>query len=88
MSISYKEAQVIAEKYDQRLTMHDPRFRLSAKLVHADGSELYYESAFIMLCEDFIIVFTAHHKFHIYHYEDVVQCYNLGKFEVEELIVE
>lgn len=69
--MNLREAEAKASEYDKTLLATDPRFRRSVVLYHEDGSTFHWDSAFLMRKEEWIMVFTEHHRFHVYHADDV-----------------
>jgi hypothetical protein len=61
----------IAQEIDKNLLASDPRFSYVVYLSHEDGSFFHYENAFIMNCEEYLIIFTEHHNFHIFVRDEV-----------------
>lgn len=67
-----KEANRIAEKIDMKLSLDDERFGYSVKIMDIhEGSFQFYDNAFVMEIDDFLAIFTEHHKYFVYHIEDV-----------------
>jgi hypothetical protein len=86
MSVQIKAVYKIAEVYDGKLLATDSRFRRSVHLQHEDGSSLTYDSAFLMKLSEWIIVFTEHHSFHVYHEGDLsFYAQYLRVYDIEEL---
>jgi hypothetical protein len=69
--VNIREAEALANKYDKTLLATDPRFRRSVVIDHDDGSHFQWDSAFLMRKENWILVFTEHHRFHVYDADDV-----------------
>lgn len=78
-SIPYREIRKLVEKYDEKLLATDKRFRKAVQIIHEEGTTLFFENAFLMkktVKYDkgetvWIIIFTEHHGFHIYHKDDL-----------------
>ncbi|MFA5048372.1 MAG: hypothetical protein WC516_05125 [Patescibacteria group bacterium] len=67
-----KEANEIVYNIDTDLSSDDERFNYSVKLVHVhEGSFQFYDNAFAMKAQDLWFIFTEHHKYFIYHEDDV-----------------
>jgi hypothetical protein len=80
----YREIEEFVRAYDKKLLATDPRFRKSVALIHEEGTTLFFNYAFLMKKEDWIIAFTEHHKYHIYHKDDLIW-YGEFKREYSEL---
>lgn len=70
--MNYREVRALAEEYDKRLLATDPRFRRSVLLLHQDGSIFRVDSAFLMQKGAWILMFSEHHGYHVYHQEDLL----------------
>jgi len=71
-SVPLQKIQKKAEAYDSTLLATDPRFRRVVILEHEDGSYLQFDSAFLMRVDrEWIVCFTEHHGFHVYHADDL-----------------
>lgn len=71
-SIPLQKIRQKAEAYDATLLATDLRFRRVVILEHEDGSYLQFDRAFLMMCErEWLICFTEHHGFHVYHKDDL-----------------
>jgi len=68
------EALEKAMAYGKTLTVLDPRFRRALHLVHADGTSMFFASAFAATWKEFVIVFTEHHGYFAYDKEDLTSC--------------
>ena len=87
MSTDMKRAHKMAEAYDKDLLATDSRFSRAVKLVHEEGTLLFFESAFLLKWKDpevkpgawgacetagqWLLVFTEHHGFHVYPLDDL-----------------
>lgn len=86
-----REAYEIAEKLDAELRADNPIFRNSVRIIHEEGTVLNFEWASVVrLSQDYVGIFTEHHGFHVYHYEDlydIIQYKRLDKtfYSVEEV---
>ncbi len=79
--VDYRQAKTIAEAYDKTLKATDPRLRNCVYLIHDEGTTLFYRFAFIMKLDDYCVIFTEHHSFHIYHESDVYGVFQLKEIE-------
>jgi hypothetical protein len=70
-SASYKDAKSRAAALDANLRADDPRLRHAVHLQHHDGTVLFYNSAFVVRWQGWLIVLTEHHGPHVYHPEDL-----------------
>jgi len=71
-SKSYKEIEKIAKKLDKNLKANDDRLQRAVYIAHHDGSTFLFNNAFsIKQDDDWIIILTEHHGYHIYHVEDL-----------------
>lgn len=86
-SMPLREVQKKAEAYDATLLATDPRFRRVVILEHEDGSYLQYDRAFLMMHEkQWLVCFTEHHGFHVYHTDDLFAYSQYERFSaLEEL---
>lgn len=91
-----QEVEAWAKEYDKTLRADDPRFAGAVVVVHEEGTFLHFRSAFVMrrYATDpsgvlgtgpitFYCVFTEHHKFHIYHFEDA-KVYSYAEAKIED----
>jgi len=70
-SVPLKQIKAKVEVYDKALLATDPRFRRSVVIIHEDGTILNFQNAFLMKTDDWIVCFTEHFGFHIFHYSDL-----------------
>lgn len=86
-SVDLKKIRKFVEQYDAKLLATDKRFRKAVHVIHEEGTTMFFENAFLMKKtvkippeklsrigpdEDiWIIIFTEHHGFHIYHKDDL-----------------
>lgn len=70
----YKEVEQKAKEYDRNLFCTDKRFRNIVQVQHSDGSFFLFHHAFYFSYGEWYLVFTEHHKYHIYHKTDVEIC--------------
>ena len=67
-----------AEKVIKSLQKDDSRFDNIVHITDLSGSTMVYRSAFMVICEEYVIVFIEHyktelrHRFVIYHLDEVV----------------
>lgn len=71
-STHLKEIKRIANEYDNKLLTTDPRFQRSVMIIHQDGSVFFFQRAFMLKKDDWLIIFSGHHGVHIYDKTDVV----------------
>lgn len=81
---SYKEALQVAK--EQELSAYDfsPHYDL-VFIIHEEGTTLTYRSAFIKEWQDWIMVFTEHHGYFVYHKTDLEFYAHYKRKEVEKL---
>ena len=73
-SVPLQEIKKKAEAYDKTLLATDVRFQRSVKILHEDGSVMVWNHAFLMSVEgEWIVCFTEHHGFHVYHETDLIE---------------
>ena len=81
MSVYMQKVYDLAKEYDKNLLCTYSRLRHSVRIIHEDGSILFFEDAFLMKHNDsegeWIIIFTEHHGFHVYHGTEL---YNYTEF--------
>lgn len=83
ISSSYDEAYLFAEAYDKKLKATDFDPSIYVFILHEEGSQFFYRSAFLKKWKDYIFVFTEHHKFYIYHKTDLISYLQLNSIPVE-----
>jgi hypothetical protein len=82
-----QRAHKVAEGYDKALLATDPRFSHVVRVVHEEGTSLFYVNAFLMKWKDpevvegawgacetpgqWLFIFTEHHGFHVYPLDDL-----------------
>lgn len=81
-----KEARERAAEFQSELRSDDPRFQGALAVRHEDGSFLFFENAFFAISpgpgavsvggrtmeySDWCIIFTEHHGFHVYSWDEV-----------------
>lgn len=72
-SVPLQKIKEKAEAYDKALLATDTRFQRSVRLLHEDGSVMLWNHAFLMSIEnEWIVCFTEHHGFHVYHETDLI----------------
>ena len=75
MNRAMKKAHALAERTDFHLRSTMKIFNRSVKIVHHDGTFVFYSNAFLMKrVEDkqlLIIAFTEHQGFHVFHASDL-----------------
>lgn len=40
-------------------------------LLHEEGTALFYRNAFFLRHGDWVLVFTEHHRYHVYHEDEL-----------------
>jgi hypothetical protein len=73
---TYKKIEKIVQEYDSKLKATHKGFRNAVHIIHEEGTVLFYQNAFLRKIIDvaddsWIIVFTEHHGYHIYHSTDL-----------------
>lgn len=76
-SVRYQEIEKLVKEYDDKLLATDPRFMRTVFLSHTDGSTFKWVRAFVVKKDDWIIVFSEHHGYHIFEQDDI---YDVGQF--------
>jgi hypothetical protein len=71
MNTSIKIVDELAKAYDTKLRADDPRFRNAVMVIHEDGTVLHFEWAFVLKLQNWYVIFTEHHRWHIYSENDV-----------------
>lgn len=79
----YKDAEVFAREYDKKLKATDFHSKNCVYILHEEGTQLFYKSAFLKTWKDYVLVFTEHHGFHVYHKTDLVSYLQLSSTDVE-----
>lgn len=85
-SVPLREAEEVARQLDMALRADDPRLRNCVHVALGDGSAFFWDSAF---CEtkktswqgqvlEWLFVFTEHHGFHVFPWEDVLTLRHCG----------
>lgn len=67
----YKEACQVAKEADKKLTAYDFRPTDLVLVVHEEGTQLMYRSAFLKEWKDYVFIFTEHHGTLVYHKTDL-----------------
>jgi hypothetical protein len=77
----YRAACNFAAEIDGALLATDPRFKRHVLLIHEEGTTLYFRFAFILRLDEWLLVFTEHHRYHVYHETDLLlyKQFNPGK---------
>lgn len=78
------QVREIAKKYDESLQATDERFNRNVVLLHHDGTYMRIMRAFLMMHEIWLVVFTEHHGFFVYHTDDL-RLYNQHEQRVREI---
>ena len=72
MSTHIRAIHAAAAAYSDKLRADDVRLRRSVLLIHEEGTTMLFRKAFRMTTgRDYVVVFTEHHGFHIYHNDEV-----------------
>ena len=79
--MDYRQAKTIAEAYDKTVKASDPRLRNCVYLIHEEKTTLFYRFAFAMKLDDYYVIFTEHHSFHVYHESDLYG----GVFQLKQI---
>jgi len=66
---SYKEACIVAN--DSKLSAYDFRPDELVVVIHEEGTQLIYRSAFLKEWKDYVFIFTEHHDTLVYHKTDL-----------------
>lgn len=74
------EIQKIASAYDKMLKSTDKRFNNEVYVCHQDGSEFTLMHAFAVKYYEWVICFTEHCGFIIFHKDDV-ECIYYGEWK-------
>lgn len=70
--VYFPQAYDKAAQINGSLKASDPRFNKGGVfLIHDDGSSFFWNSAFSMTWEGFILIFAEHHGFMVYNKNDV-----------------
>lgn len=85
MFTPYADAFAKAKNYDAGLTAYDFHPHSSVLVFHEEGTQLFFRSAFLRKWKDYIIIFTEHHKFHVYHRTDLHAYYQFEEKSVASL---
>ena len=72
--ISWRDAEAKADEIQAVLLATHPGFnREAVRIVHFDGTTLFFESAFYFKYYNYYLIFTEHHGRFVYDDDDVVQ---------------
>jgi hypothetical protein len=69
--LGIKAVDELAKAYDIKLRSDDPRFRNGVMVIHEEGTVLYFEWAFAIKLQNWYVIFTEHHRWHVYDEDDV-----------------
>lgn len=87
-SSTLKKIQKRAQNYDATLRADDKRFQRSVTMIHEDGTTLNFQSAFLMTVDqEWIVVFTEHHSYHVYHKEDLAGAWQSKRIDKIEALL-
>lgn len=70
MQLTFDQIQAFAKRYDSELLATDPRLRNAVMVITEEGSVLCFEYAFCVLINHWYVIFTEHHRYHLYHNTD------------------
>jgi len=65
------DAYKLAAEINGKLLATDPRFSRAVKIIHEEGTVLFFDYAFVERHEDWVFIFAEHHGHHVYHESDV-----------------
>lgn len=93
---SIREIEVLVKEYDGQLKCDDPRFQHEVRIFLDDGSSFHWDSAFAArwlddgdgeenLDEGWFVVFTEHHRFHVFHASDVLRVEQYARLGIEDI---
>lgn len=74
-----------ARKYDEALRADDPRFSRDVVVLHEEGTTLFFRNAFIVRLAEWVLVFTEHHRYHVYSEDDLRGFWQYEPVEAEFL---
>ena len=84
--IPISKAEDRAKDIEAYLQATDPRFRRALNIVFDDGTSLLFQDAFIVEWKEYYLIFTEHHRFHVYHKDDVLHFQQYNRiYEVERV---
>jgi len=66
-----KTVQTWAAEYDRQLRADDKRFNRYVHIVHQDGSTMFFTYAFLVSVNHWLVAFTEHTGFHLFHKDDL-----------------
>jgi len=78
MGTPYQEIEKVVVDYGNTLSAYSFDSGQFVEVKHCDGSHFMFASAFALKFKDYYLVFTEHHKYHIYHVTDVDLCDMIG----------
>ena len=85
-SSSYADAVAVAKERDKQLTTRDFKPGEAVILHHEEGTQLFYRSAFLERWKDWVLVFTEHHGFHVYHRSDLSYHAHVTELPIKRLM--
>ena len=62
----------------------DPRLRNSVTVIHEEGTVMHFEWAFAIKFRNWYVIFTEHHRYHIYDEDDVQVIMRGERLEIPE----
>lgn len=71
-NMTYKQANEIANDYNDYLLATDERFSNVVRINHHDGSSFTYTHSFLIyITDEWLAVFTEHHGYKVYNTGDL-----------------
>lgn len=83
-SVFRKEMRKRVERIDSQISTTDPRLSRTVRIIHEEGTELIFESAFLLMYEGWVIIITEHHGPHFYEEEDLIAYMQYERLPIEE----
>jgi len=69
---------------NQLIRADDPRLRNSVTVIHEEGTVMHFEWAFAIKFRNWYVIFTEHHRYHIYDEDDVQVIMRGERLEIPE----
>lgn len=82
---SYTEALRVAREADNKLTAYDFHCDNLVVVLHEEGTQLMFRSAFLKKWMDWVFIFTEHHNTLVYHKDDLHSYAQYTQKEIERL---
>jgi hypothetical protein len=70
-TLTRREIETWASKYDAKLRADDPRLRGAVHIVHDEGTTFFLMYAFIVQVGDWLVVFSEHHGYMVYGVDEI-----------------